>query len=85
MLKPLRGFLIGESPNHSNVLLSRAFERPFGLTTARSCVHGSMHAQAAGFNSDDALGENQFSSDDYFIRERPRSFLCLPLQRRSAI
>lgn len=29
---------------------------------------------------DDALAENQFSGDDYLIRERPRSLLCLPLE-----
>jgi len=28
---------------------------------------------------DHALAENQFSGDDYLIRERPRSLLCLPL------
>ena len=28
---------------------------------------------------DDAAVENQFSGDDYLIRERPRSLLCLPL------
>ena len=28
---------------------------------------------------DDAAAENQFSGDDYLIRERPRSLLCLPL------
>ena len=29
---------------------------------------------------DDAAAENQFSGDDYLIRERPRSFLFLPLE-----
>ena len=28
---------------------------------------------------DQALAENQFSRDDYMIRERPRSLMCLPL------
>ena len=29
---------------------------------------------------DDALADNQFSGDDYLIREHPRSLLCLPLE-----
>jgi predicted ATPase/signal transduction histidine kinase/ActR/RegA family two-component response regulator len=34
---------------------------------------------------DDATVSNPFSTDDYFVRRQPKSVLCLPIMRRSAL
>jgi predicted ATPase/signal transduction histidine kinase/ActR/RegA family two-component response regulator len=34
---------------------------------------------------DDATLSNPFSTDDYFVRRQPKSVLCLPIMRRSAL